>query len=102
MTDDLDAVALAQAFHEAYERLAPTFGYQTRKESAVPYAQVPENNRRLMEAVCREVMLPIVRVQRQQTFEEAAEAADSLAQIAARDWCLMQAYKLRQQVREGR
>jgi len=35
MTNE-QASELAQAFHEAYERLAPEFGYETRKESAVP------------------------------------------------------------------
>lgn len=47
---------LARAFHEAYERLAPSFGYETRKESSVPWEQVPEQNRKLMMAVCNEIM----------------------------------------------
>ena len=47
--------ALAQLFHETYERLAPEYGYETRKESAKPWADVPENNKRLMIAVCEEV-----------------------------------------------
>lgn len=47
---------LAKKFHEAYERLAPGFGYETRKESAKPWADVPENNRKLMTAVCAEVL----------------------------------------------
>jgi hypothetical protein len=49
---------LAQRFHEAYERLAPSFGYETRKASAKPWAEVPENNRRLMTAVCAELFPP--------------------------------------------
>lgn len=48
--------ALAQRFHEIYERLAPRFGYATRLESALPWDEVPENNRRLMVAVCAEVL----------------------------------------------
>jgi hypothetical protein len=48
--------SLAQAFHEAYERLAPQFGYRTREASAKPWHEVPENNRRLMIAVCREIL----------------------------------------------
>jgi hypothetical protein len=51
MSNDTDAEQLAQAFHETYERLAPAFGYETRKESAVPWADVPEQNKRLMVAV---------------------------------------------------
>lgn len=42
---------LAKLFHETYERLAPDFGYETRKASAVPWEQVPERNKRLMIAV---------------------------------------------------
>jgi len=49
------AERIAQKFHEVYERLAPQFGYVTRKESAKPWAEVPENNRNLMIAVCEEL-----------------------------------------------
>jgi hypothetical protein len=34
------AEALARLFHETYERLAPEFGYETRKASAVPWEEV--------------------------------------------------------------
>jgi hypothetical protein len=47
---------LAQLFHETYERLAPSFGYETRKESAVPWDDVPEQNRALMVVVVGEVL----------------------------------------------
>lgn len=47
---------LAQQFHETYERLAPSFGYETREASAKPWADVPEQNRRLMIAVCAELL----------------------------------------------
>ena len=46
---------MAQAFHEAYEELAPQFGYKTREASAVPWADVPENNKALMIATCERV-----------------------------------------------
>jgi hypothetical protein len=46
---------LARRFHEAYERLAPAHGYVTRPESAVPWENVPESNRNLMQAVVRDV-----------------------------------------------
>ncbi|MBV9291583.1 MAG: hypothetical protein JO222_03970 [Frankiales bacterium] len=42
---------IARAFHEAYERLAPMFGYATRVETRVPWADVPAANRELMVAV---------------------------------------------------
>lgn len=52
---------MAQFFHETYERLAPDFDYKTRDSSAVEWENVPENNKKLMIAVCSEVL----RVQRQ-------------------------------------
>lgn len=42
---------LAQKFHEHYEKLAPNFSYKTRPENAVPWKDVPENNKQLMIAV---------------------------------------------------
>lgn len=46
---------IAQLFHEAYERLAPSFSYETRKASAVPWSDVPAQNKALMIAVAGEV-----------------------------------------------
>lgn len=51
-----DSEGLARQFHETYERLAPEYGYETRRESAVPWDQVPEQNRHLMIAVAREIL----------------------------------------------
>jgi hypothetical protein len=51
-----DAEALARFFHETYERLAPSFDYVTRPETAVPWEQVPGPNKRLMIAVCAEIL----------------------------------------------
>ena len=50
-----DPLMLARRFHEAYEHLAPSFGYKTRPESAKPWEDVPEQTRALMEAVCQEL-----------------------------------------------
>ena len=47
----ITAEELAQLFHEEYERRAPEFGYETRKLSAVPWEDVPEQNKQLMVAV---------------------------------------------------
>lgn len=47
--------SVAAAFHETYERLAPSFGYDTRQASAVPWEDVPEPNKSLMVAVAGEV-----------------------------------------------
>lgn len=54
---DEEAEKLAQRFHETYERLAAGFGYKTRDESAVPWADVPEANKALMIATCTELLL---------------------------------------------
>lgn len=63
---------IARLFHETYERLAPSFGYETRKASAVPWEQVPETNRKLMTAVADEVAAHII-----------AQAAEKLRSVAA-------------------
>jgi hypothetical protein len=47
---------LAQLFHESYERLAPQFDYKTRIDSAVPWRNVPRQNKKLMIAVCDELL----------------------------------------------
>lgn len=47
---------VARAFHEAYEELAPSFGYETRRESAKPWTEVPERNRNLMVAVVKRLL----------------------------------------------
>jgi hypothetical protein len=51
-----DAEELARLFHETYERLAPDFGYKTREASAVPWENVPDQNKALMVAVCAEIL----------------------------------------------
>ena len=50
-----EAEALARLFHETYERLAPSYGYHTRPESAVQWDDVPQPNKELMLAVARVV-----------------------------------------------
>jgi hypothetical protein len=57
-----DAVAIAAAFHTAYEKLAPKFNYETRPDSAVPWDDVPLANRALMTAVVTTLMqLDVIR-----------------------------------------
>lgn len=50
------AERIAQAFHEAYERLAPQFSYTTRKRSAVPWEDVPADNKALMVATVNSLL----------------------------------------------
>jgi len=47
---------VARAFHDAYERLAPQFGYETREDTREFDPQSP--NGQLMMAVCGEVTAP--------------------------------------------
>lgn len=51
-----NAEEIAQRFHETYEKLAPLYGYTTRKESAVAWEDVPEPNRSLMVAVVQALL----------------------------------------------
>lgn len=48
-----DAALVAAAFHYYYEHLAPSFEYETRRESRVEWSEVPEVNRSLMIAVVK-------------------------------------------------
>jgi hypothetical protein len=50
------AEQIASAFHYAYERRAPEFGYTTRRSSAVPWQYVSEQNRGLMIATVRDLI----------------------------------------------
>ncbi|WP_130291661.1 hypothetical protein [Pseudonocardia sediminis] len=47
---------LARRFHELYERLAPDHGYETRRDSAVPWSEVPAANKALMQDVARHLL----------------------------------------------
>jgi hypothetical protein len=47
---------LAELFHETYERLAPAFGWRTKKGCNVPFAQLPQRNKALMIATCQTVL----------------------------------------------
>ena len=52
----MNAAQLAQFFHSTYENLAPSYGYATRRASAVPWGEVPERNRELMIEVARRAL----------------------------------------------
>lgn len=43
-----DAVQVARFFHDTYEELAPSFGYDTRPETKVAWDDLPAENRKLM------------------------------------------------------
>lgn len=52
----MNAEELAKLFHETYERVAKDEGYKTREESAVPWEDVPSDNKRVMIATAAEVL----------------------------------------------
>lgn len=43
-----EAEFIARAFHEIYEKLAPTFGLTTVFESRVPWEDISDRNRNFM------------------------------------------------------
>lgn len=47
---------IARHFHYVYERLAPANGYETRKETAKPWEDVPANNKALMIATVDDLL----------------------------------------------
>lgn len=49
-----DPLALAELFHDTYERLAPQYGYQTRLETRKFVPDAP--NGKLMVATCAEIL----------------------------------------------
>ena len=49
----ISPIKIAVMFHEIYERLAPKYGYETRKDTKVFDASSP--NGKLMIEVCREM-----------------------------------------------
>jgi len=64
-----DPELLAHFFHDEYEKLAPAYDYETRKASAVAWADVPEKNKALMVAVCESAIK-----QRRDAAREAVSA----------------------------
>lgn len=47
---------LAELFHETYERLAPAFGWKTKKGCNCKFAELPQRNKALMIATCQTVL----------------------------------------------
>ena len=68
---------IAILFHETYERLAPQFGYETRKETRAFDPVTP--NGRLMIAVCGQVANAIVHVAVVEEREASALEAEQYA-----------------------
>lgn len=47
---------LAKMFHGTYERLAIEHEYRTREESRTNWENLPEQNKQLMMATCKEII----------------------------------------------
>ena len=62
----IDAEFMARMFHEKYEKLAPSFGYVTRKATAKSWFEIPKNNKKLMIAVAQEILV----IQKKQTKDD--------------------------------
>lgn len=75
---------LARLFHETYERMAPDHGYDTRKASAVPWAEVPEKNRNLMIAVAGHILAP--RPQQQADVYELGRQQELMDSVLGGIW----------------
>lgn len=72
----MTAEQLAELFHTTYETLAPEFGYETRKERAKPWADVPEQNRQLMIAVAGVILHKIEEKRPQPHFYDAKRPSE--------------------------
>ena len=64
---------LPRKFHEAYERLAPTFGYETREDTKEFDAD--SSNGKLMGVVVNEVMTKALEDTREEAYQEGREEA---------------------------
>lgn len=53
--DEIRIGGVAVEFHEAYERLAPQFGWETQDASKGDWTGLPKNQKLLMEAVVRDL-----------------------------------------------
>jgi len=90
------AEAVAQAFHEAYERLAPSFGYETRRVSAVPWADVPAQNKALMVAVAQEVLGSLLAALTQAETDVVAAMNREIGQVDLCAAAVAEAQRLRE------
>ena len=64
-----DAESVARLFHETYERLAPSFSYETREATRVSWDDVPERNKRLMIATAAELLALLFPLEEQDEME---------------------------------
>lgn len=51
---------LAELFHTTYEQVTPQFGYETRRETAVPWDELPHPHKQMLIAVATQVLGQLV------------------------------------------
>lgn len=51
------AEEIARSFHTTYERYAPNHGWETQQRSRVMWAEVPQENKELMIAVVKKLLI---------------------------------------------
>lgn len=83
MSDAPDELELATRFHDTYERLAPSFGYETRKDTRSFDPTTP--NGKLMIAVCAEVLSHVRAIERERDgqLDKVIEAKLKVADLRA-------------------
>lgn len=64
---------LARRFHQLYEHAAPSFQYETRKESRVPWEKLPTINRELMIYVCALLLDPVFELGKEERKTKKAD-----------------------------
>lgn len=87
----MSAEELARLFHEAYERLAPGFGYATRIDTRAFFPESPNGG--LMIAVAGEVLAAMRATPAPGAPGQEAAAVQAVAQETDRDWSKAQDWK---------
>ena len=88
---------MARMFHELYEEFAPRYNYTTRKESAIPWDELPENHKQLMVDVCWSIITahapqePSVPVRELKAWRNAASIPLTYSDAVAFDELIHQA-----------
>lgn len=71
------AEQLARMFHDAYERLAPDYGWKTQTVSRKQWEELPDGLRLLMLSVCEEIITALL----EGKIIEYADPGDKLAML---------------------
>lgn len=78
----VEAERIAREFHAAYERLAPSHGYETREESRTEWDALPAANRGLMVDTVRDLLEAGVLSADRSTLPEPDDGASGNEELA--------------------